>query len=103
MLALTITAADPRRGELARARQIARHDRIGMLRAVTVDVLDRFVQRIHDADRDHRPQVFRGVIRRRGLCGVRDQFARALVAANLDAALQKLLAGAGQELLRDLA
>ena len=54
-------AVDPS-GELLRGRQIAGHDRVGMMRAVVVDVLDRVVERADHAAGDDRAEIFGRVI-----------------------------------------
>ena len=88
VLALTITAAlSTRAVNSPGGRQVAGDDRVGVLRAVAVDVLDRLVERVDDLDRNDRAQVLGGVIvlgRRLAPSGSSSRVA--LVAANFDAA-----------------
>ncbi len=58
VLALTITAELSTRAVNSPGRgQVGGDDRVGVLRAVAIDVLDRLVQRIDHLDRDDRAQI----------------------------------------------
>ena len=78
----TAAANSPGRG------QVAGHDRVGVLRAVAVDVLDRLVERVDHLDRDDRAEVLgRSSPLRSPASASGTQLAGPLVAADLDAPL----------------
>ncbi len=87
--ALTSTELEStsRRKRIA-VRVVLRHDRVGVLRAVSRDVRDRLVERVDDADGEDRRQVLGvPIVLGRGLHRG-NQRARALAAAQLDALLR---------------
>ena len=94
----TVHAGD----ELARGRRIVRDDRVGVVRTVAVDVLDRFVRRRDDLRRNDRAEKFRAVIFvRRGPSGG-DEFARPFVSADFDLAGGEFHSDARQEFGGDI-
>src|SRR5689334_20794792 len=72
-------------GKLAGSFVVGRDDRIGVFRTVSVDVFNGFVCRADDARRNDRTQELGRIIFFAGRLGLRDQFAGAVVAADLDA------------------
>ena len=100
VLALTITAELSTRAVNSRAAARSRgDDRLGVLRTVAVDVLDRLVERADDLDRDDRAQIFRAHNPLRSPAARRAiKSAGPLVAADLDPAGGERLADARQEL-----